>query len=159
MSKKPNLAVGIPDYGRVVERLKQAVESAGGQAAVSKASGIPPSSLNEYLGGSEARFTRMAAIAAACNVSLDWLVGKPIEAPGRTVATLPILAPDILDAPAHFWALYVLIRSAQEFYSKTDLVPSLADILQFIGPSYIVAVERQLPDLNIEFNNSEDINI
>lgn len=158
MSKKPNSMAGNSDYSRIVERLRQAVEAAGGQAAVAKAAGVSASSLSEYLGGSEARFTRMAAIAEACSVSLDWLVGREAEVKSERPSELPVLSPDILSAPAHFWGLYVLIRSAQEFYQKTQAVPTLADVLQFIGPSYIVAVQQRLPDTRIEFAApSEDV--
>lgn len=57
-------------------RLQDAVKSAGGNNAVANKSGIPLATLNNYLSGkSEPTISRLFAIAKACNVSLDELVG------------------------------------------------------------------------------------
>jgi transcriptional regulator with XRE-family HTH domain len=62
---------------RVVEerraRLRLALKSAGGNSEVARRAGIPLGSLNEYVAGREPRLVYAAALAKACNVSLEWL--------------------------------------------------------------------------------------
>jgi hypothetical protein len=62
---------------RVVEerraRLRQALKAAGGNKVVAAKSGVSLSSLNEYVAGAQPRLMAGAAIAKACDVSLEWL--------------------------------------------------------------------------------------
>ena len=110
------------------------------------------STLNEYLKGNEARFSKLAAIAKACSVSLNWLAwGEGYEAP---VPELIMLQPNVLDAPAHFWGLFVLIRSCQEYNEQMGLTPTFAEVLDWIGPAYLKA--RELSDRRIEFKGPEE---
>lgn len=54
-------------------RLRQAVKDAGGNAAVSRSSGLPLNTLNRYLAGRDMKAANMIALAEATKVSLDWL--------------------------------------------------------------------------------------
>lgn len=57
------------------DRLKKAVHSAGGNNAVSVASGVPISTLNAYLSGfTMPSLAKLASIARACGVSIDYLI-------------------------------------------------------------------------------------
>ncbi|KAA8387908.1 hypothetical protein FOH24_13070 [Acetobacter tropicalis] len=55
------------------ERLRHAVQEAGGNALVASKSGIPLGTLNRYIAGREMKAGAMIAIARACGVSLSWL--------------------------------------------------------------------------------------
>ncbi len=56
-------------------RLKKAVKTAGGGKKISQLAGIPLSTLSGYLGGATSpTIQKIADIAIACDVSLDWLV-------------------------------------------------------------------------------------
>lgn len=127
-------------------RLREAVAAAGGPSAVSKSSGIALSTLSDYLSGTEARFSRVVSLARACKVSLNWL-GNGVE-PDSSF-DIPMLQPEFLKSKAHFWALFVLLRSCQEFHQQMKLSPTLAEVFEWISPSYIKA--KDLPDLRIEF--------
>jgi hypothetical protein len=63
-------------------RLHQAVRAAGGNLAVSRRSGVPLATVNNYVRGrSGMKIEALAAIATACNVSLEWLVWGAANAP------------------------------------------------------------------------------
>ena len=146
MPKQLNAGLLPLDDSGVADRLRQAVKDAGGNLAVAKASEVPLSTLNDYLKGNDVKFSRMVDLANACKVSLDWL------ASGHENSTLPdfaLLQRDMLSSPAHFWGLLISIRACREYHEKEQLVPSLADVLNWIGPGYIMA--RALPDLPVEF--------
>jgi transcriptional regulator with XRE-family HTH domain len=137
-------------------RLSSAVRDAGGPAAVSKKSGVAVSTLYSYMNGSDPGFTKLSAIASACSVSLDWLAwGNKAAAAAAPVPPLPILERQIMEAPAHFWSLFVFIRSCQDFYQQIKQSPTLAEVLHYIGPSYITSVQRSLPDAPIEFQGED----
>ena len=55
------------------QRLKDAVRRAGGNLAVSRASGIPLSTLQGYFSGSPMKLDNVIAIGDACGVTLEWL--------------------------------------------------------------------------------------
>jgi transcriptional regulator with XRE-family HTH domain len=74
-------------------RLKKAVKDAGGPRSVAERSGVPFGTVSAYLSGREMRAAPMAAIAAACNVSMDWLAGL-------SVAAAPNSAPESAAKPA-----------------------------------------------------------
>ncbi|MTW19131.1 helix-turn-helix domain-containing protein [Rhodoplanes serenus] len=57
------------------DRLKRAVHGAGGNGAISATSGVPISTLNTYMAGTTMpSLAKLAKIAKACGVSLDYLV-------------------------------------------------------------------------------------
>jgi transcriptional regulator with XRE-family HTH domain len=59
----------------VADRLRQAVRAAAGNRAVSERSGVPLGTVNNYVGGRTGmKMTTLAKLAAACDVSLEWLV-------------------------------------------------------------------------------------
>lgn len=149
---EPDNAADRPAIEGFSDRLREAIQRAGGASAVSRRSRVALSTLNDYLKGKEARFTRVAALAAACNVSLDWLAG--VSPPSESLPHIAILKPDVLNAKAHFWALFVLIRSCQEFHEQMNLVPTLADVLAWISNAYIQS--QSLPDNRIEFKSPKE---
>jgi hypothetical protein len=67
-------------------RLKQAVKDHGGATAVARRSGVPLSTLNHHLLGREMKISTAAAIAAACNVTTDWLAGIAVTDTPKTAA-------------------------------------------------------------------------
>jgi transcriptional regulator with XRE-family HTH domain len=59
----------------VSARLRMAVRAAGGNRAVAERSGIPLATVNNYVRGRHGmKIEPIAAMAAACGVTLDWLV-------------------------------------------------------------------------------------
>lgn len=62
------------------QRLKAAVQAAGGNKAVSEASGVSISTLNAYLAGTMMpSLAKLAAIAQACGVTIDFLVSGAVS--------------------------------------------------------------------------------
>ncbi|QHI96021.1 hypothetical protein GT348_07055 [Aristophania vespae] len=60
-----------------IERLKFAIQKAGGNKAVSQNSGVPLGTLNNYLAGRNMKLDAAIRLAGACGVSLEWLaLGK-----------------------------------------------------------------------------------
>ncbi len=66
-----NVADGPPQF---VERLKTAVQWAGGQSKVGALTDRTPRQIRRYLDGDEAPLSVVSRIAEAANVTLDWLV-------------------------------------------------------------------------------------
>jgi transcriptional regulator with XRE-family HTH domain len=75
---------GIPDRDLTVQpsnsqtleranRLREAIRAAGGNLVVSQRSGVPISTLNNYLAGRDMKAAALIALAEACNVSVEWL--------------------------------------------------------------------------------------
>lgn len=59
----------------MAKRLHEAVRAAGGNNAVAHRSGVPLSTVNNYVRGRNGmKIEPLTAIAAACNVSLEWLI-------------------------------------------------------------------------------------
>ena len=61
-------------------RLKKAVQDAGGATAVGRQAGIPIATLKSFLNGRDVRRSALVAIADACGVSVEWLAtgrGEP----------------------------------------------------------------------------------
>ena len=140
---------GQPDRSLSLERLRRVVKDGGGPKDVAARANIPLGSLNHYLGGREMRVEALIGVAAACNVSIEYLAtGKdtPVGPPNFT-----ILQTEVLRSKAHFWGLLVLLRSCQEYNEGMGISPSLADVLEWIGPPYLKA--RELPDRKIEFGS------
>jgi predicted transcriptional regulator len=89
-------------------RLQQAVTIAGGPSEVSRASDLPLSTLCDYLSGTEPRFTRVARLAKACKVSLDWLAFGD-DSDGQKYISIGA-AISVLDAFRHKQAVTIAIR-------------------------------------------------
>ncbi|MHB1305211.1 MAG: helix-turn-helix domain-containing protein [Acidiphilium sp.] len=139
----------------VAARLRLAVEKNGGASEVSRKSGVPISTLNDYLSGREPRFSRAFALARACGVSLDWLAtGISSETSAEKSPNIPMFRDGIADEPANFWALFVPLRTCQEYHQQLRLRPTLHEVFMWISPLYIIA--RTTPDRPIEFKPPED---
>jgi transcriptional regulator with XRE-family HTH domain len=77
----------------IAGRLRDAVRAAGGNQAVAIRSGVPLASVNNYVRGRNGmKIEPLAAIATACNVSLDWIVsGHEALGPGPSpIGAFPI---------------------------------------------------------------------
>lgn len=141
----------------IVERLKKAVKDAGGPAEIARTTGIPLSTLNDYLKGNEVRFSRMAVLAKACKISLDWLASGTGSMDGTVSVEsgqLETLFGGSLFQPANFLQLCYLLAVCQEYYQRrVQMVPTLKEVFEWIGPIYPTA--RLLADGQIEFKPSE----
>jgi phage repressor protein C with HTH and peptisase S24 domain len=76
-----HLEYGSWDSGdHLASRIRQAAELAGGVSKLAHVSGIPLSTLNEYLAGAKLPLERAASIARAAKVDLLWLAegGQPM---------------------------------------------------------------------------------
>ncbi len=133
-----------------LDRLKIAVRKAGGSTAVARKSGIPLSTLNDYLKGNEVRFSRMATLAKSCDVSLDWLATGLGDNAAPIKTEIGIFKPEILNAPPHYMGLATLIATAREFHEKVGLRPTLLEVLEWISPHYIKMMA--MPDINMSTN-------
>ncbi len=68
------------------ERMKKAVDAAGGNLVVAPAANVAPSTLSGYLNGSEWKLGVAKKIADACGVSLQWLMFGDLEQPAQSLA-------------------------------------------------------------------------
>jgi hypothetical protein len=76
-----------PHVGEFTLRLRELVKRSGGSTAVAKRSKVPIKTLANYLAGREMRRPELVAVAAACNVSLEWLAtGNDPAAPAASTA-------------------------------------------------------------------------
>lgn len=62
------------DQASMIERCREAIRSAGGNQVVALRAQVPKGTLNNLLRGVNIRISGLYAIAAACDVSLDWLM-------------------------------------------------------------------------------------
>ena len=65
------------------ERLRTAVQRAGGTKNMAIRSGVALSTLGSYLAGGEMKLATAMQLCAACDVSLAWLVGEVQAYPGQ----------------------------------------------------------------------------
>lgn len=87
----------------IAGRLHQAVRAAGGNQAVARRAGVPLATVNNYVRGRNGmKVEPLLALAAACNVSLEWLVsGNDGSATGPDFPTAVAAPPPGLgEAPA-----------------------------------------------------------
>ncbi|WP_428390350.1 S24 family peptidase [Lichenicoccus sp.] len=68
------------------ERLRAAVQRAGGTKHVAIRSGVALSTLGSYLAGGEMKLATAMQLCAACNVSLAWLVGEMQAYPAQATS-------------------------------------------------------------------------
>lgn len=127
------------------DRLKDAVIRSGGATAVSRVSGVALSTLNDYLKGKEARFSRVVAIAKACSVSIDWLAtGDGSMKVAAAVApgwSQPFA--DTLEQPANFYIFCLLLSSCQEYYNRLGNKPTLAEAFEWVATPYTKGFSTQ----------------
>ena len=64
------------------ERLREASRFVGGNKAMSAKSGVPLSTLNNYLAGGDPKVSNFSLLAEAAGVSLDWLINGVGLGPG-----------------------------------------------------------------------------
>jgi transcriptional regulator with XRE-family HTH domain len=84
----------------VADRLHEAVRAAGGNQAVALRSGVPLATVNNYVRGRNGmKIESLSALAAACNVSLQWLVSGDAAA-GPDFPAADAVRPPGLSEPA-----------------------------------------------------------
>jgi hypothetical protein len=143
------------DIAQRTDRLRQAINFAGGATAVSRKAAMAATTINNYLAGRDMKSSALVTLAKVCGVRIEWL------ATGHGAMQLSASAPDQvsvnsfpaeqLEAPAHFKALVMLLISCKEFYEKTGVVPTLADAFDWIGPLY--GKFRSMPDGEIRLKS------
>lgn len=76
MPDKEDLSVHTPNRQQqmIQIRLREAIKNGGGYTAVLERVDIAPASLNRYLKGHEMKVSTAIELAAACNVSPQWLL-------------------------------------------------------------------------------------
>lgn len=131
------------------DRLRQAVKNAGGATSVARQLGMPIQTLNNYLAARDMKASAMISLAEHTGVSIEWLATG--RGPMHTSSFLAssFFDGDLMKAPAHFWGLLVTIRSCQEWFEHSGVVPSLQDVLEWIVDPYSKAMK--LPDIKVEF--------
>ncbi len=94
------------------QRLRQAVRAAGGNKAVAFRSGVPLATINNYVRGRNGmKIEPLAALAAACQVSLEWLVSG-MAAPATAATATAAYPPASTAYPAAFAASTAAAASA-----------------------------------------------
>ena len=78
------VAPANPETAERAKRLREAVRGAGGNKAIVASSGVPNSTLSDYLAAKEWKFATAVSLAEACRVSLDWLATGHRVAPWAT---------------------------------------------------------------------------
>jgi DNA-binding phage protein len=74
-----------------LDRLRGAVQKAGGPSSVSRGAGVPLSTLNTYLNGQPPKWTSLVSIANFCGISLDWLATGVDAAPAPANAIAGVM--------------------------------------------------------------------
>jgi transcriptional regulator with XRE-family HTH domain len=98
----------VADHGakrEAARRLHEAVRAAGGNQAVASRSGVPLATVNNYVRGRNGmKIGPLSALAAVCNVSLEWIVSGSEAARLPPVADYPTAAaappPGLGEAPS-----------------------------------------------------------
>lgn len=151
-------------------RLSEAIEKAGGAAVVARNSGISASSISGYLNeGIEPKFVKMALLAKACEVSLDWLAYGKDDIESHLNAATASADPTALIASksfsehankaANFRALVMLLLAAQETSRQTGKASTVADVLEYIERLYqIFSAMKDGPIRLKPFDDSGDEN-
>ncbi|WP_243429939.1 LexA family transcriptional regulator [Acetobacter sacchari] len=71
--RESKLSVGSDTITARADRLKVAIRFGGGNTKVAERSGVPFSTLSNYLAGRDMKADAMVTLARACGVSLSWL--------------------------------------------------------------------------------------
>lgn len=126
------------DIAQRTERLRQAINWAGGATAVSRKAAMATTTINNYLAGRDMKASALVTLAKVCGVRVEWLATGhgDIQQESSDQVSVTSFPADQLLSPAHFKALVMLLISCREFYEKTGSVPTLADALDWIAPLY-----------------------
>lgn len=108
------------------ERLKNAIQQAGGNKVVAQKSGIPLGTLNNYLAGGNMKLDTAIQLSKVCNVSLEWLAtGAESTLPAPTQPVIPQAEQDVVEMP------YVSTEASAGF----GLIPGQAEEVEYIPVS------------------------
>ncbi len=120
------------------DRLREAVKGAGGPGTISKLTGMPAPTLNNYLAGRDMKASAMVTLAEACGVSLSWLAtgAGAMRGSGENLPAWAASFGDTLNQPGNFYILCLLLSSCQEYYTRLGVKPSLAEILEWVAQPY-----------------------
>lgn len=139
-----------PDLVALGLRLGEAVDKAGGRTAVSRASGVPRSSLDRYLAGkSEAPALTLARLAHACGISIDSLLGLSHEPAGTDHAPLIPVDLQYSTVPEGFVAVPYLEVRASAGGGRASL-PA-----ETVAASHFLFGEAWLRSLDVTASNAE----
>ncbi len=141
------------DIAERADRLRLAVTNANGPAAVANRAKMPLPTLTNYLGGRDMKASAMVKLAAACNVTVQWLANGTDGIQMESNAEGAIFGRDMMERPANFWLLVILIRTCQEAFSRAER-PTLREVIEWVAPSYRRG--HALPDRPIELKNPEE---
>jgi transcriptional regulator with XRE-family HTH domain len=154
----------IADRGsnrEVADRLHEAVRAAGGNQAVARRSGVPLATVNNYVRGRNGmKIEPLSALAAACNVSLEWLVSGGEASATAACPDYPFAAavppPGLGEAPARSspadMAGGVDVRMLAKAIEIVTVVAGAADfhddpkgLARRIATTYAVLIEPEAP--------------
>lgn len=133
--------------------------AAQGASAVSHRAQMPLPTLSNYMKGRDMKASALVKLAAACNVSIEWLAtgqGAGSQGNGRyqeVVSEDSIFGRDLLESPANFSILMILLRSCQESFRGQDR-PQLRTAFRWVAQPY-----RQghlMSDRYLEFKDPSD---
>lgn len=143
----------LRDIRERAARLREAVTKAGGITTVARAARMAVPTVNNYLSGRDLKTSALVKLANAMRVSVEWLAtGEEAERP-YNVSESSIFGRDLLESPANFSILIILLRSCQDAFYKSDK-PTLREAFEWVSSSYRKG--RMLPDRPIEFKNPEE---
>jgi hypothetical protein len=130
-----------------IKRLEELIGEFPSRAALAKAAGLPPSSLQSYIEGAEPTRPALVALARAANVSLEWLADhrgykKPHPRVPDGYAGIPVY--DIRTSGGYVYPL-VMAEIASWIYLKLDLFsyPRMQAAKLFV----VEALESQAPEI------------
>ncbi len=80
----------------------------------------------------------LVALSEACEVSLVWLATGIGPMQGTAETEMRCLAGfgEAIHKPMHFLGFCILLVSCQEFHRSLNASPTLAEVLEWIGPNY-----------------------
>jgi len=130
-----------------IKRLEEIVDGFPSRAALAKAAGLPPSSLQSYLEGAEPTRPALVALARTAEVSLEWLADnrgykKPHPPVPDGYTAIPVY--DIRKSGGYVYPL-VAAEAAYWIYLKLDLFsyPGMQPDKLFV----VEALESQAPEI------------
>ncbi len=120
---------------------------------MAKLSGVPATTIQNYMGGRDMKVDALVAISDACEVSLVWLATGigPMQGAAETGIKCLEGFGYTINKPLHFLGFCILLVSCQEFYRSLSASPSLAEALAWIGPNYPKLLEiSDYPDRQVK---------
>lgn len=127
------------------ERLRTAVRNAGGNQHVSNVSGVPLGTLNTYIAGREMRASTAAKIAAACGVSLDWLVSGGDATTAFANADEPSGSPNV-----DFLNYDLQLSAGSGVYPNREPIKKTVSIPRDILPKDVLGHEKYVCALTVK---------